>query len=108
MISITDGGGKGQHTQGDGGWRDRGGHGLGEGQAAGWGGRGSVNSCVTVVNLEGAATRLATRSDGLVAGVAPLPADEVGHQHDQDQAGQGCSHYDGDQHVVLVQLALLS
>lgn len=46
--------------------------------------------------------------DGLVAGVAPLPADEVGQEHDEHQAGQRRAHDDGDQHVVLVQLALFS
>ena len=46
--------------------------------------------------------------DGLVTSVAPLPADEVGHKDDEDQAGQGRSHYDGDQHVIHVQLTLLS
>ena len=46
--------------------------------------------------------------DGLVTSVAPLPADEVGHKDDEDQAGQGSPHDDGDQHVIHVQLALLS
>lgn len=45
--------------------------------------------------------------DGLVAGVAPLPADQVGKEHDEDQPRQGAAHSDGDQHAVLVQLALL-
>lgn len=45
--------------------------------------------------------------DGLVAGVAPLPADEVGHEDDEDQARQGAAHGDGDEHAVLVQLTLL-
>lgn len=58
----------------------------------GWGRRGSM----TVGFL-----------DGLVAGVAPLPANEVGQEHDEHQAGQGRAHDDGDQHVVLVQLTLL-
>lgn len=47
-------------------------------------------------------------SDGLVAGVAAFPADEVRHQHDDDEPGEGGSHDDGDQHVVFIQLALLS
>lgn len=46
-------------------------------------------------------------SDGLVTSMAPLPADEVGDQDDEDQAGQGGAHDDGDQHVILVQLTLL-
>lgn len=45
--------------------------------------------------------------DGLVAGVAPLPANEVGQEHDEHQAGQGRAHDDGDQHVVFIQLTLL-
>lgn len=40
----------------------------------------------------------------LVAGVAPLPADEVGDEDDEDQPCQGATHGDGDQHVVLIQL----
>lgn len=45
--------------------------------------------------------------DGLVACVAPLPADEVGDEHDEHQPSQGATHGDGDQHAVLIQLALL-
>lgn len=50
---------------------------------------------------------LRPRLDGLVAGVAPLPADQVGEEHDEDQPRQGAAHSDGDQHAVLVQPALL-
>lgn len=46
--------------------------------------------------------------DGLVASVAPLPADKVGQEHNEDQTGQGCTNDDGNQHVVFIQLALLS
>lgn len=46
--------------------------------------------------------------DGLVASVAPLPTDKVGQEHNEDQAGQGCTDDDGDQHVIFIQLALLS
>lgn len=45
--------------------------------------------------------------DGLVASVAPLPADKVGQEHNEDQTGQSCTNDDGDQHVVFIQLALL-
>lgn len=47
-------------------------------------------------------------SDGLVAGVAPLPADEVGQEYDEDESCQSCSDYDGDQHVIFIQLAFHS
>lgn len=50
--------------------------------------------------------RIAT-SDGLVAGMAPPPANEVGNEHDEDQAGQGRPDHDCDQHVVFIHLALL-
>lgn len=40
----------------------------------------------------------------LVASVAPLPADEVGDEDDEDQPCQGATDGDGDQHVVLIQL----
>lgn len=43
----------------------------------------------------------------LVARVAPLPADEVGNEDDEDQPGQGTAHGNGDHHVVLIQLAFL-
>lgn len=45
--------------------------------------------------------------NGLVAGVAPLPADEVGDEDDEDQPSQGAAHGDGDQQAVLVQLTFL-
>lgn len=76
MTSVTDGG-KEQHTH-------RGGGGMREGGNSG--GRGSsVKSRKTVVNFGGGIARSVT-SDGLVAGVAPLPADEVGQEHDEDEA----------------------
>ena len=34
---------------------------------------------------------LRPRLDGLVAGVAPLPADQVGEEHDEDQPRQGAA-----------------
>lgn len=37
--------------------------------------------------------------------MAPLPADEVGDEDDEDQSCQGPAHGDGDQHVILIQLA---
>lgn len=45
---------------------------------------------------------LPTRLDGLIAGVTPLPADEVGNEDDEDQPRQGAAHSNGDQHVVTV------
>lgn len=48
------------------------------------------------------------RSDGLVACVTPLAANQVGHEHDEHQAGERSANNDGNQHVVLVQLTLLS
>lgn len=46
--------------------------------------------------------------DGLVASMAPLPADKVGQEHNEDQTSQGCTNDDWDQHVIFIQLALLS
>lgn len=46
---------------------------------------GSVKSHKTVVNLRGG--NMSVTSDGLVAGMAPLPADEVGQEHNEDEAG---------------------
>ena len=37
---------------------------------------------------------LCPRLDGLVAGVAPLPADQVGEEHNEDQPRQGAAHGD--------------
>lgn len=46
--------------------------------------------------------QLPTRLDGLIAGVTPLPADEVGNEDDEDQPCQGTAHSNGDQHVVTI------
>lgn len=54
----------------------------------------------------GPAASSGLRLNRLVASVAPLPADEVGDEDDEDQSRQGAAHGDGDQHVVLIQLAL--
>lgn len=67
--------------------------------AAGWG---VLSLIKQVVNLK------EVTSDGLITSVAPLPANEVSQEHDEDEARQSCSDDDGDQHVVFVQLALLS
>lgn len=53
------------------------------------------------------ARAVAALLDRLVARVAPLPADEVGNEDDEDQPRQGAAHGNGDQHAVLIQLALL-
>lgn len=45
---------------------------------------------------------LPTRLDGLIAGMTPLPADEVGNEDDENQACQGPAHSNGDQHVVTI------
>lgn len=45
---------------------------------------------------------LPTRLDGLIAGVTPLPADEVGDEDNEDQPCQGPAHSNGDQHVVTI------
>lgn len=47
-------------------------------------------------------TRPRTRLDGLVAGMTPLPADEVGDEDDEDQPCQGSANGNGDQHVVTI------
>lgn len=78
----------------------------GGGQRGGW----SSEVQETVVDFGGGAAALGDRAllDGLVAGVAPFPADEVRHEHDDDEPGESRSHDDGDQHGVFIQLALLS
>lgn len=59
----------------------------------------SVKSWRTVLHVEGVGKVTSgwkTASDGLVAGVAPLPANQVSRQHDEDQTGQSSAHYDRD------------
>lgn len=74
-----------------------------------WGGVGEVEWLYSGVGQPAPASSNSSRSsDGLVTGVAPLPADEVGQEHNEDEPRQGCSHYDGDQQVVFVQLAFHS
>lgn len=45
--------------------------------------------------------------NGLVAGMAAFAANEVGNEHNEDQASQCTAHGDGDQHAVLIHRALL-
>lgn len=48
------------------------------------------------------------RSDGLVTSMAPPLAYQIGNKGDQHQTSQSCSNNDGDNHLVLVHLTLLS
>lgn len=72
-----------------------------------------VKSQQTVLNLNGGTVHagpgaIRVTSNGLVAGVAPLPADEVRQEHDEHETRQSRSSYDGDQHVIYIQLAFFS
>lgn len=80
MISVTDEG-KELHTH-----RGR------EMKGGGTEGGGGVKSHKTVVNLKGGIVHSGLReherqvtSDGLVASMAPLPANEVGQEHNEDK-----------------------
>lgn len=53
------------------------------------------------------ALRYSSRLDGLVSGVALLPANEISDEDDQHQPSKRRADDDGNKHLVLIHLTLL-